>query len=196
MGFEDRKRIALEKLKDDLKKGRVDPKILKTLELINSLDDFYSLSSCSGRISLLRFDEEFKKGKEKFIFKKHEKTSASEIFEKLKEFEKKESNVMFLMEGSILHVSARSLSKALSFLKEARNLGFKRGGIISIRKGEVIMEIESTEKICTPVIINSKIVINEELLSKIVEISNSLLERTWKKLEKLNKYLNSMKKQL
>ena len=193
MGFEQRKAEALRRLKRDLKEGKVDLKVLEILDLINSIPDFYSLSSCSGRICLLKFDKTFKKGEKKFVFKKHEKVRTSEIWEKLKELEGKEKNVMFVMEGAILHISSKNLSRALDFLKKVRNLGFKRGGIISIREYEVIMEIESTEKVCVPVILDSKLVITKKFLDQLVEISNLLLERTWKKLEKLGEYLESLK---
>ncbi|MCW1306883.1 MAG: hypothetical protein QXX05_03530, partial [Candidatus Nanoarchaeia archaeon] len=136
MGFAERKEIALRKFEEDLKEGKVDLKIVPTLRLINSLEHFYSLSSCSGRISLLRFSKDFKKRKGSVLYKWHEPVKAEEVMRKIGELLGKVENLMLCLEGAILHLSSNDLKLAIKLLNQARNIGFKKGGIISIREEE------------------------------------------------------------
>jgi len=70
--FLQRKTAVLSKL-DKSSIGGWDKKIKKLCEKINSLDDFYTTSSCSGRVILMI--QQDKKGKDLFLKTWHEKIS-------------------------------------------------------------------------------------------------------------------------
>lgn len=76
--FENRKKDVLSKI-DKSSIGKWDEKISSLCDKINSLKNYYTTSSCSGRI-LLMIDQE-KKGEGLFVFVSHDKIS----FKKLKE---------------------------------------------------------------------------------------------------------------
>lgn len=49
-GFIAKKKCTLEKSDDSSRKGNIDVSIKDLLEYINDLDDYFTTSSCSGRI--------------------------------------------------------------------------------------------------------------------------------------------------
>ncbi|MCW1306884.1 MAG: hypothetical protein QXX05_03535, partial [Candidatus Nanoarchaeia archaeon] len=100
---------------------------------------------------------------------------------------------MLCLEGAILHLSSNDLKLAIKLLNQARNIGFKKGGIISIREEEVILQLESTERLIIPVIVNSELIADEGLISKAVGLANLLLDRTHQKIERLNKILEEFR---
>jgi len=52
--FHNQKAHAVDKFRNAAKEELVDTDIIPLLEFINSLEDFYTTSSCAGRISLIR----------------------------------------------------------------------------------------------------------------------------------------------
>jgi len=70
-------------------------------------------------------------------------------------------------------------------LNIARDIGFRRSGIISIGKNRVTMELISTEKIETIVGKKGRLVIGDSYFRILVEEGNRKLEKTWKKIKKL-----------
>ncbi len=67
MNFEKEKKDCLSKI-DKSKKGSIDKKIKELVDLINSLKDYYTTSSCSGRILLIKRPKSGKKCDVDFLF--------------------------------------------------------------------------------------------------------------------------------
>jgi len=176
--FTKRKRDILSK-DDKSNKGGWDKPIIELCEIINKKRNYYTTSSCSGRIVLLKDQED--KGPGLFFYLIHELVS----YKKLKhELSKVKGNVKFKQEPPILHVACKTLSSAQSLLKKAQTVGFKRSGIISVGK-RVMVELISTEKLEFPIMKKGNTLIGEEFLREIVEKSNKNLSRGWKKIDNL-----------
>ena len=71
MTFESNKKTILSKI-DKSKKGEIDKPIKKLIILINKSKNYYTTSSCSGRIVLLAKKSGEKKGS-KWLFSSHKK---------------------------------------------------------------------------------------------------------------------------
>ena len=182
-GFLQRKKDVLSKI-DKSSIGKWDEKIISLCEKINSKENYYTTSSCSGRI-LLMVDQS-KKGEDLFLFVSHDKVSFKELKEKLIEASKKNKNVKFKMEPCILHVACKTLEDAEKLFEIGKNAGWKRLGIIGTRNG-FTFELNSTEKLEFPIIQNKKILIDDDLLKIIVDDANKKLEIGWEKIQKLQK---------
>jgi len=187
--FEKEKKDFLTK-KDKSRKGSIDNKIKKLVDKINSLEDFYTTSSCAGRILLLAIPKSNKKNKVQYLFCSHKKIQYSNIKKIIKKLPK--DDVWFRVDGAILHVASSNIDSAKKFLNTARDIGFRRSGIISIGKNKIIMELISTEKIDTIVSKNGKLLINEEYFKVLVKEGDIKLEKTWRKIDKLYKVLNKV----
>lgn len=131
--FEKEKKEFLGK-KDKSPQGEIDKDIKELLDKINSLKDYFTTSSCSGRIVLLKGQT---KKESEWLFKSHNPIEKLEIKE----------DCWFLQEPPIIHVCCRDINSAKNLLKLAQDSGFGKSGIISLDK--IILEIKGAEKIET-----------------------------------------------
>ena len=173
------KKKALTK-KDKSKKAKIDERIKPLLDVINKHPNFYTTSSCSGRIVLLATND-FRKPYSKWLFVSHEKTSLTQLKEALKELPKE--TVWLRQEPPILHVCCRTLEEAIKLVNTARSIGFKRSGIQSLEKNAV--EIASVETLEIPLTKNEKLVVTEDQLEFFLEKANKKLVQSWKRIKEL-----------
>jgi tRNA wybutosine-synthesizing protein 3 len=183
--FERRKEDCLNK-EDKSSIGGWDKHIVKLCDKINKLENYYTLSSCSGRIVLLK--NLVKKQPGMFIFRSHEKISFDEIKKALLEYDGKDS-LIFKQEQPILHVACKTLNDAENILKKAQEAGFKHSGIMSIADSRIVVEIIGSEQLSLPIYANSKILVDDYFLNVLVKESNQRMEISWKKIDKLEKIL-------
>lgn len=179
--FEKRKKDVLGK-NDKSNIGKWDKKIISLCKKINSKKNFYTTSSCAGRIILL-IDSE-RKAPNLFLFVSHGKIDFKDFKKKLEGVG--EENVNFKQEPCGLHVACRNLEGAQILLNKARKVGWKKSGIISSRK-RFIIEMFGTNKLEFPIIRKGKILVDDGFLKEIVKNSNKNLERTWKQINDLKK---------
>ena len=173
--FKQRKQEILNK-KDKSSIGSWDKRISELCEKINSFDEYYTTSSCSGRIIVMKDVD--KKGPGIFEFVSHEKVGFEGFIIEVKKV--KEGDFKFKQEPFILHVACRDLDCAKILLEKGLKAGIKRTGIISLGEN-IIVEFNSTEKLEFPLIKD----MDEEFLKKVIEKANNNLEKGWKKLERL-----------
>lgn len=187
--FDLQKKLCLEKLykPDKSRKGDVDKPIIKLIDQINSLDDYYTTSSCSGRIYLLTEADE--KPDVKWLYVSHEKVNVKNIINVLKE-KLPNQRIWLRQENMILHVACRTIDDANIMLKIARDIGFRRSGIIA-DSNIIIVEICSTEKMDVPISDKGKLLVDENYIRFIVKIAN---EKFSKGRNKLNKFEEEVKK--
>jgi len=184
VSFEKRKQDCLLRA-DKSSIGRIDEKIKKLCENINQKTNYYTLSSCSGRIVLIKNIK--KKQPDLFIFKSHEKIKPSELKEALKIYEKGKENLIFKQEPCIMHIACKTLDDAKNLLKKAQQAGLKHSGIISISGSRIVLEIKGSEQLALPIMEKGKIIVDENFLKVLVEESNKRLSATWEKIKKLEK---------
>ena len=181
---------ALNSLKRAIEKEKVDEKVLPIVNKINGLADYFTTSSCSGRIVLLEIPSFGKKRKAKFLGKWHRKVKLEEIEKALKKA--KEGEIWFLVQSPIIHVSTISMENAKKLLTIANQSGFKYSSIKALN-GRVVVEILSTERIDTPLGKDGKIYGNNEYLKILVDIANEMISRMDKKLKRLERNLDILK---
>ncbi len=176
----------------------VDKEIIDLLELINGLDDFYTTSSCAGRVSIDLIKGE-KKINHLWLFKTHslfDFKSFKEVFEKLKDIQKKDfiKEAYLKFDNFIIHVGAKNLESAEKLLKIAREVGLKRSGIIQITP-RVLLEIMGLDHLEFPIVLNNEFLIslNEGSLRELYELIIKKMEKNW---ERMLKFKEKVEKQL
>ncbi len=185
MSFETDKKNVLCRM-DKSKKGEIDDGIKEICSLINANPQYYTTSSCSGRIVVLEKKSE-KKDEAEWIFVSHEETD----FETVRKNLKSETTAWFKQEGAILHVCCRTINDAERFLNTARNSGFKRAGIISAGETPVV-EIISSEQMNLPIIVGGELIVSEEYLKLLISEANKKMQRNREKLRKLEDNLRNL----
>lgn len=178
--FSRRKQDCLKKA-DKSSIGSWDSRILRLCEKINKKKEFYTLSSCSGRIVLIKNLE--KKQPNMFVFRSHEKVGLKEIKSVLKS---SKETLIFKQEPVILHVCCVGLDDAELLLNKARFAGWKNSGIMSTR-GRIVLELRSTEYLALPIMEKDKSLVDDVFLEILLRESNNRLERGWEKIKRLEK---------
>ena len=173
--FKQRKESILSK-EDKSSIGKWDEMILNLCEKINVLDEYYTTSSCSGRIIVMK--DLNKKGPGLFEFVSHEKINFESFLEEIRKLNL--NNLKFKQESVILHVACIDLESAKDLLDKGQRSGFKRSGIISLGEN-IIVELNSTERLEFPLVES----MDEAFLKKVIEKANNNLEKGWKKLGRL-----------
>jgi len=183
--FDKRKKDALSKA-DKSSIGGWDSKIKGLCEKINKSDDYYTASSCAGRIVLIK--NVLKKGPGLFVFRTHDKIKLNELKKALSNYNGSEG-LVYKQESCILHVACRDLDDAKKLLRLAQESGWKQSGIISIGSNRVVVDLRSTEIISFLIHDGKKILVDDDFLKALVKESNEKLERTWAKINKLSKLI-------
>ena len=162
-----------------------DNRILKLCEKINKSENYYTTSSCSGRVLILINDEQ--KKDDLFLYCSHDLLSFKEIKEEIEKIKIKTNNlVYFKQDPVILHIACRNLEYAQKIHDLAKESGWKKCGIISTNN-RYIVEISGTDKLEFPLINKGKLLVDDEMVKLIVEESNRKFQRSWEKIEKLEK---------
>lgn len=183
--FQQRKKDILSK-KDKSSKGKWDKKIKKLCDEINKLENYYTTSSCSGRIVIM-YDKE-KKQSGLFLKVYHDEIKYKKLKNDLNKINSAEL-LKFKQESPILHIHCRTLKDARALLRRAQLAGWKKSGIIS--SGErIILELCGTEKLEFFIMNKGRILVNHPFLELIVKRCNENLKSGWLKIEKLQ---NSLK---
>ena len=184
--FERNKKETLEKLDECIKEGLVDEKIIPVLKLINEKDEYYTSSSCYGRVVVLELPEIGDKKNAKWLGKWHHTVDIDDITNAI--VKSKTGLLWILAQAPILHIHSRDLESADEMIKNAVSCGFKNSGFKSIKKN-VIIEITSTERLDVPIGKDSKIFCDTNHMSLLIDIANDVLIRSQKKLEKFQESL-------
>lgn len=187
MIFEQQKRQFLNKPDKSLAK-QIDKAILPLVRIINSKSFFYTTSSCSGRIILMK--ETGKKQENAFLFRTHEKNTLKEIKKAIDSAAKKYKGTIYLKhEPCIMHVACRNLEMAIKLVSVARSAGWKKSGVFSIKKDKVMCELVSTEILSAPVMNKGEMIVSDKYLKILVNECNNKLMRTRTKIKKLERVI-------
>lgn len=197
------------KKKDKSKKGSIDKDVIGIVNSINSKKDYYTTSSCAGRIVLLEMKSK-KKNDCDWIFSKHDKVKFNEINDTLEKYNKNQSRELPLKESKlketsfescfkypiwfkqqpiILHVACRSLDAAKKLLEAARKV-FKHSGILSITERKAAIEIIGSERIDT-IIADRNFAADEKYIKQLVKYANHNFAENKRKSERFLRILRS-----
>ncbi|MCK4589446.1 MAG: hypothetical protein KAT77_03320 [Nanoarchaeota archaeon] len=172
--FDKLKKDYLEK-EDKSKIGEIDKEIKELVDKINSFDDYFTTSSCSGRIVLQTGE---KKSEVEWVKVSHDFVDLDWV----KGVELSSRLLWFRMEPMILHVACSSVEKAQRLLDKVQPI-FKKS-FIQTTRNKVMVEIKGSECVVTPVA-NGKWLVDDKYLKVLVEEGNKKLERTREKITEL-----------
>ncbi len=188
MDFDEYKAIALKDLEEAKDRNLVDQPIIPYLDMINKHKDFYTTSSCYGRITvdLVPFKEN--KKEHKWLGKWHRTVKVEEIKQVI-EWEK--GKITWLKQDSfIIHIGIRDLPTAERFLDLARNkAGLKRSGIMQI-KPRIMVELIGLDNLATPLFYEDKEIVRD--YESLIKIANKKFKRNE---ERLRHFMNLFEKE-
>src|SRR3989338_3709426 len=181
MDFDRQKKDILGKI-DKSKKNSIDTNIESLINLINSKSNYYTSSSCSGRIMLIEKPDD-KKQNCRWMYVTHELADINEVLSATKKPFK--GKLWFKFESVILHVSCNSLQNADNLLILIKGLGLKRSGIISLHK-KIVIEIIGTENVESLIGAESNLLVDETYLRAAIIDANEKMALNFGKIAKLS----------
>jgi len=185
-----RKKHFLERLELEYKIGRVDADIKPLLDVINSFNEYYTTSSCSGRIQITLNRLPGDKQNIITVAKWHREVKVEEVLSVVNELKESATEYSwFSVQPPIFHVVARDVEAALNILNLARHCGFKHSGIQSVKKFRVVVEITGSERIEVPLFLEGVLIVKLEHLPVLVKIANELLLKSKEKMRRLQEML-------
>jgi len=190
--FDLQKKKALESLNEALEKGLVDSDIISLLNKINSLENYFTTSSCSGRISVMQLPDFGDKLNAIWLGKWHSEVKIEEVLDAINKHD--EGMLWFMLNSPILHIAARTLEDAVELLNLAISCGFKHSNIKSISHKKLVVEIRSTERMDVPLGKDKELWVSPEHLAKIISMANLQLRRAKEKLKKFENEIEKLKK--
>ncbi|MEM4485728.1 MAG: hypothetical protein QW116_00620 [Zestosphaera sp.] len=186
--WRERKGRMLSRLREDLEIGYLDKDIVDVLLKLFEFDGLYTISSCSGRVTLIDGDLPWRRKGSTIIFKKHQPLALEELLSYL---EGPVSRRLWLVvTGPIIHASAVSLGWAGELLRIARESGMKHSGVLSISRGKgIIVELRTGVRLTSLLKIRDQTLIGAEKVEEVVRVANEALLEGKEKLERLRKAL-------
>ena len=185
--FKQQKENALKGLKEAREKGDVDADMLPLIDYVNSLPDYYTTSTCTGRITL--FHDPGSKKDSGWVGKWHRTVEFGEVMKALKTLPQ-HGTIWFLQEPTIIHINCRTLDDASRLVDLSRNAGYKKASILSFKDERIIVEINGTERINAPLAIDGQQIADNEYIRQLIEIAN---KKFTKGMTRLEKYLVALK---
>ncbi len=185
--FKSGKKNAMSKLTDALSENLVDKKIIPIISIINKSPEYYTTSSCAGRIVLMQIPNVGDKKNAVFLGRWHRKIDLKDLNQAAENADK--GQLWLIAQSPIFHIACISEESAEKILKIAYTAGFKHSSIKSLGKTRIIVEVCSTERMDFPLGEDGEILCNEKFLGFLVKISNELIDRLHNKLDSFYKIL-------
>jgi len=186
--FLEAKEKALHSLKNAYAQQQVDDDIVPLLKLINSKEEFYTSSSCAGRIVLLEIPQIGDKRGAAFLGVWHRTITLDDFKEASGKATK--GLLWLLAQAPILHIGVQTLDLADRMVKIAVSCGFKNSAVKSTGK-KIMIELCSTERLDAPIGKDGRLYCEKEYLSLLLTIANEVIKRSGEKLRRFEKRLKT-----
>ena len=176
--FLEAKGQAMARLQEALENGEVDQPAVPIIERLNAIEDFYTTSSCSGRIVIMEVPGVGDKHGARFLGAWDGEVSLETV--RMALGRASEGELWLLAQPPIFHVAAALLERAQELVSMAKQSGFKQSSIRSI--GEPVMvEIGSTEEMDVPLGQDGELLCSDAYLELLVSIANELMRNAARK---------------
>lgn len=176
------KQHVLEALQKNINHQKIDVKALPILEALNAREDYFTTSSCAGRIVLMQIPGIGKKRGAEFLQKWENNIDVEAVHTAAKLG--KTGELWLMAQPPIFHVAANDLSAAGTLVAVAKQSGFKNSSIKAIGR-KIIVEISSTEELDVPLGRNGRMFCPDDYIELIVDIANEIIETIDGKLNTL-----------
>ncbi|KAJ8012308.1 hypothetical protein DPEC_G00067310 [Dallia pectoralis] len=175
------KKQCLNKI-DLSKKGTVDEHISHIVSVLNNSDNYFTTSSCSGRIILIDNVSDspvVQKRNCSWLFVTHNKCQIRDLVSGL---ENSSGDAVLKFEPFLLHVQCRHLEDGQLLHSVAINSGFRNSGYTVGKKGKIIMAVRSTHCLEVPLSHQGQALVKEDYIHFLVEVANQKMEENLKRI--------------
>nr|AAI14026.1 TYW3 protein [Bos taurus] len=166
------------------RKGSVDEDVLEIVQLLNGQEQFFTTSSCAGRIILLDRSvngSEVQKQNCCWLLVTHKACVKDDVIVAL---QKAKGDAILKFEPLVLHVQCRQLQDAQILHSVAIDSGFRNSGITVGKRGKTMLAVRSTHGLEVPLSHQGKLMVTEEYINFQLKIANQKMEENKKRIER------------
>lgn len=165
------------------RKGSIDEPICDLINYLNSFSNFYSTSSCSGRLILISKKNTKDKKDIKWLFVSHSHFDDVDLL--IKMIEEDSDNCIFKFEPAILHICCKTLKSAQKLTSIGVQSGFKNSGITISNKDRIIVAIRNTLGLEIPLSLTGRLLVTREYIEFILNVANEKLDKNKQRIDRL-----------
>jgi len=176
------KEHAMQKLQQAIESNQVDTTIIPVLTKINRYPNYFTTSSCAGRIQLMELPQIGDKKNAKILGKWHKTITPTILTNAISTASK--GMIWMLAQSPIIHITTTNYQDADILLKKAIQAGFKNSGIKPQGK-QIHLEICSTERLDAPIGSDGALFGSSDYINLLVKISNNIIIKSINKIEQL-----------
>ncbi|KAM4727880.1 tRNA wybutosine-synthesizing protein 3 homolog isoform 1-T1 [Anableps anableps] len=173
------------------KKGSVDEDIKHVASLLNSCEQFFTTSSCSGRIILIdgvAGSSDVHKQNCVWLFVSHQNCTSDDLMSALS---RSFGVAVLKFEPFVLHVQCRRLEDAQLLHSVAVNSGFKNSGLTVGKTGKIILAVRSTHGLEVPLSRDGKLLVDGDYIQFLTQIANQKMEENLRRIQRFFQNLQS-----
>ncbi|XP_069029377.1 tRNA wybutosine-synthesizing protein 3 homolog isoform X1 [Embiotoca jacksoni] len=193
--FSQRKQQCLNKL-DVSKKGSVDEGIQHVVCLLNRREEYFTTSSCSGRVILIDGSPERSHVQKKncvWLFVTHHKCTSDDL---ICGVARSTGNSVLKFEPFVLHVQCRNLENAQLMHSVAVDSGFRNSGLTVGKTGKIITvrfetAVRSTHGLEVPLTHEGKLLVEHEYIHFLTQTANQMMEENIRRIHRFYQNLQS-----
>lgn len=188
--FSQWKKQCLNKL-DLSKKGSVDEDIVHVVSLLNSCEEYFTTSSCSGRVILTDGAPESSAVQKQncvWLFVSHHKCKCDDLMSALA---RSSGDAVLKFEPFVLHVQCRRLEDAQLMHSVAVNSGFRNSGLTASKTGKIITAVRSTHGLEVPLSQQGRLLVDHNYISFLTQIANQKMEENLRRIHRFYQNLQS-----
>ncbi|XP_044528348.1 tRNA wybutosine-synthesizing protein 3 homolog isoform X1 [Gracilinanus agilis] len=166
------------------RQGVIDEDVAELVELLNGQEEFFTRSSCAGRILLLDGSTngcKIQKQNCSWLLVTHQFCAKDDLLSALK---KAQGDAVLKFEPFILHVQCRQLQDAQVLHSVAIDSGFRNSGITVGKKGKTVLAVRSTHGLEVPLSHKGRLMVTEEYIDFLLKIANQKMEENKKRIER------------
>ncbi|XP_065784421.1 tRNA wybutosine-synthesizing protein 3 homolog isoform X2 [Muntiacus reevesi] len=166
------------------RKGSVDEDVLEIVQLLNGQEQFFTTSSCAGRIILLDGSingSEVQKQNCSWLLVTHKACVKDDVVVALR---RADGDAILKFEPLVLHVQCRQLQDARILHSVAIDSGFRNSGITVGKRGKIMLAVRSTHGLEVPLSHQGKLMVTEEYIDFLLKIANQKMEENKKRIER------------
>jgi tRNA wybutosine-synthesizing protein 3 len=178
-------------LETAIREKKIDPLMIPISQYLAKTTDYFTTSTCSGRITLMDLEKNEKKREGAFYRKWHRKVKFSEMWKGIEEHAHT-GNLWFKQDAFVYVIGMRTLEQAKKIIAVCQKAGIKRYGVHHFEEGKVLMEIFGTHSMSVPLTEGKKRLADKEYVKKILQIANRKWDANEKKRKAFEKELRGM----
>ncbi|CAK7304298.1 tRNA wybutosine-synthesizing protein 3 homolog [Vulpes lagopus] len=166
------------------RKGSVDEGAAGLVQLLNGREQYFTTSSCAGRIVLLDGGIngfEVQKQNCCWLLVTHKPCVKDDVIAALK---KANGDAILKFEPLVLHVQCRQLQDAQILHSVAIDSGFRNSGITVGKRGKTMLAVRSTHGLEVPLSHKGKLMVTEEYIDFLLKVANQKMEENKKRIER------------